>query len=283
MAPRAFAGLRVAPLAGLLVVHLGVAACRTRGSPASVPDGLEWLSIPGPGGSTLTAAVARPPKASAPRPVLVVLHGTHGYAQEYLTLARELAADAGTVVVAACWFAGRRGAGVQSITPIECPGAPPMADSANTPEALAAVEALVDAVRTLPGVRSSQVALLGHSRGGVAALYYALERGSDENSGIRALVLNSTAYPPSLLARAADLRVPTLILHGTADSPARGGSPMTAVARARAFELALRASGKVVRAEYFDGAEHDALFRDPAQRRHSAQAVTAFLRERGLE
>ena len=39
-----------------------------------------------------------------------------------------------------------------------------------TPEALAVVDALVDAARSLPGVRSDRVALLGHSRGAVAAL-----------------------------------------------------------------------------------------------------------------
>lgn len=280
---RATAGLRAAHPAGLFLVALGVAGCGTLVSSTAAPAGIEWLDIPGPAGTTHRAAVARPSTGSTPRPVLVLLHGTHGFAQEYVTLARVIAADAGIVVVAACWFAGRRGAGVASITPIECPSAPPMPDSANSSEAVAVVGGLVDAARTLPGVRSDRVVLLGHSRGGVAALYYALERGRGAAAGVRAVVLNSTAYPPSLLSRAAELEVPALLLHGTADSPVRGGSPMTAVARARAFEAALRGSAKVVRAEYYEGAEHDGLFEDAAQRLHSVQAVTAFLRQQGFE
>src|SRR5262245_54418416 len=50
--------------------------------------GVEWVRVPAPGG-TLTAAVARPPGAG-PFPVLVILHGTHGFAREYVRLAQDL-------------------------------------------------------------------------------------------------------------------------------------------------------------------------------------------------
>jgi alpha-beta hydrolase superfamily lysophospholipase len=125
---------------------------------------------------------------------------------------------------------------------------------------------------------------LGHSRGAVAALYYALERGGAKNER-RALVLNSGAYPPELVARAADLNVPTLILHGTADnlSPEDGGSEMTAVVRAREFEAALLQGKKVVESEYFEGAGHNALFTDGRQRERSIQRVADFLRGQGFE
>jgi dienelactone hydrolase len=256
---------------------------RPTGAPAGADTlaGVEWLRIPGPAGRTLTAAVVRP-AGSGPHPVVVLLHGTHGFAREYLALARELAREAGVVAVPACWFAPGRGAGVAFVAPIDCPDAPSMPDSSNTPEALAIVSALVDAARTLLGVRPDRVVLFGHSRGGVAALYYALERGRVPN-GLRAVVLNATAYPPSLLARAPELQVPTLMLHGTADSPAQGGSPMTTIARARAFEAALRAARKVVDVRYFEGADHNTLFIDANQRTESVRRMTTFLRGLGIE
>lgn len=256
---------------------------------ANTLAGVDWLRIPVPTGGTLSAAVARPAGAG-PHPVLIILHGTHGFAHEYVALARDLAREAGVVAVAACWFAGRRGAGVQFVTPIECPEAPPMPVTGMTPEALAVVGALVDAVRTLPGVQADRVALLGHSRGAVATLYYALERGGTSpqaahavGPALRAVVLNSGAYPPELVARAGELSVPTLLLHGTADSPAEGGSDMTAVGRARAFAAALAAAGRVSEVEYFEGAGHNALVADEAQRARSVRRMVDFLRRHGIE
>jgi dienelactone hydrolase len=221
--------------------------------------------------------------------VLVILHGTHGFGREYVALARDLAREAGVVAVAACWFAGRRGAGIQFVTPIECPEAPPLPVTGATPEALAVVDALLDAARGLPGVRADRVALLGHSRGAVSALFLALERGGrsrgaprDVGPALRAIVLNSGAYPPDLVRRATELGVPTLLLHGTADSPADGGSEMTAVGRARGFAAALAAAGREVEAEYFEGAGHNALLADPAQRAASVRRMADFLRRHGV-
>ena len=155
-----------------------------------------------------------------------------------------------------------------------------------TPEALAAVDALMDAARALHGVRADRVALLGHSRGAVAALHYALERGGATQGRGRRLhtvVVNSGAYPPELVARAGTLNVPALMLHGTADGPAEGGSDMTTVVRARAFETALVEARKVVEVEYFDGARHSALFYDANQRARSVRRVADFLRRHGFE
>jgi len=131
---------------------------------AGTSTGVDWARIALPGGGALSAAVARPVGAG-PHPVLVILHGTHGFAREYVGLARDLAREAGVVAIAACWFAGRRGAGVELVTPIECPEAPPMPSTGMTPEALDVVDAVVNAARALPGVRADRVALLGHSRG----------------------------------------------------------------------------------------------------------------------
>src|SRR5688500_1123782 len=46
-----------------------------------------------------------------------------------------------------------------------------MPSTGMTREALAAVDALVNAASTLPGVRADRVALFGHSRGAVGAVY----------------------------------------------------------------------------------------------------------------
>jgi dienelactone hydrolase len=281
--------LAVTCLAGAAAcaARAGDRASGRRGPSAAAPvgadtlAGVEWLRVPVPAGGTLAAAVARPAGAG-PHPVVVLLHGTHGFASEYVGLAHDLAREAGVVAVTGCWFVGRRGVGTQFVTPIECPEAPPMPVTGLTPEALAVVSALVDAARALPGVRTDRVALFGHSRGGVAALNYALERGRLEN-GLRAVVLNSAAYPPELVSRAAELGVPALMLHGTADSPAQGGSANTAATRARAFEAALLAAGKVVEARYFEGADHNTLFMDAEQRARSVRHMAEFLRRQGFE
>jgi len=247
--------------------------------------GVDWVRVAVPTAGTISAAVARP---AGPRPhsVLIILHGTHGFAREYVALARDLAREAGVVAVAACWFAGRRGAGTQFVTPIDCPEAPPMPSTGMSLEALASVGALVDAARALPGVRADRVGLFGHSRGAVAALYYALERGGASKGAeqrLRAIVLNSGAYPPELVARAAELNVSTLLLQGTADSPVEGGSEMTAVARAREFEAALLEAKKVVEAEYFEAADHNALFTNGDHRAHTIRVVADYLRRQGFE
>lgn len=161
-----------------------------------------------------------------------------------------------------------------------------MPSTGMAPEALAVVDVLVGAARALPGVRPDRVALLGHSRGAVAALHYAIERGSPgrgAGGGLHAVVLNSGAYPPELAARAAALSIPALLLHGTADGPAEGGSEMTTVARARAFEAALVAARKVVEAEYFEDARHSALFYNADQRARSIRRIADFLRREGLK
>lgn len=232
-----------------------------------------------PEGRTHVAAVARP-AAPGSHPVLLILHGTHGFAREYVALARDLARATGAVVVAACWFAGGRGAGTRFVSPIDCPAAPPIPSTGVAPEALAIVAALVDAVRLLPGVRADRVALLGHSRGAVAALNYALARGgaNQRRQVLRAVVLNSGAYPPELVSRAAMLGVPVLVLHGTADSPAGGGSDMTAIERARAFEAELARTSKVHEVEYFEGAGHETLFTNEDHRAKSVRRVAEFMR-----
>jgi len=239
-------------------------------------DSVSWLHVRTDSGVIL-AAVARP-SGTGPFPTLIILHGTHGFAEEYVQLARDMARR-GVLAVAACWFEGHRGAGTKYITPIECAGGPPFVDTPGLERfrlARKSVNALVEAVRALPDVRKNQVALFGHSRGGGAALdYVRVHTGT-----VRAAVLNSTGYSPEVTARASEVDVPILLMHGTADSPAGGGSPFTNVTMARAFEAALRNAGKAVEAVYYEGGGHETIFTSRTQYEDALQRMAAFLRHR---
>jgi dienelactone hydrolase len=278
--------------AGGIILTAALAGCGPRNGTATSPaatssrgdsiapagadgfEGIEWVRVPAPGG-TLTAAVARPP-GKGPFPVFVVLHGTHGFAREYVRLAQDLARNSGVVVVAGCWFAGGQGTGRQFITPIDCPNAPAM--TAHWSDgALASVSSLVAAARELPGVRGDRVALFGHSRGGGAALHYVVEKG-----GVQAAVLNSTGYPPEVADRAVSVDATLLLLHGTADGPADGGSAATSFDNAQKFKDKLEKAGKPVEAKYFEGG-HNGLFTDAAQYTETVRLVADFLRRKLVE
>jgi len=236
---------------------------------------VQWVKIATPGSRAMIAAIARP-GGTGPFPAVLILHGTHGFALEYVQLAQAMARR-GVVGVAACWFAGGRGAGSRFITPIACPNAPPLS-AASSDTAQRTVAALVRAVSHLPGVRADRVALFGHSRGGGAALNYILRSHS-----VRAAVLNSAGYPAAMVERARDIRTPILILHGTADDPADGGSALSNVQMARDFESALRRAGKPVEAKYYEGGRHNGLFASATQRDDEVERAMTFLQRYLLE
>lgn len=88
-------------------------------SAASAPPGCEalavqWVQVATLGVGIMLAAVARP-LGSGPFPSVLLLHGSHGFAQEYVQLAQDLA-DGGLLAMAASWFQGGAGAGVCFIT-----------------------------------------------------------------------------------------------------------------------------------------------------------------------
>ena len=230
---------------------------------------VQWVKVESPGSGAMIAAIARP-SGTGRFPAVLILHGTHGFALEYVHLAQAMARR-GVVGVAACWFAGGRGAGSRFITPIACPDAPPLS-AASSDTAQRAVDALVRAVRDLPGVRAERVALFGHSRGGGAALNYILRSHS-----VRAVVLNSTGYPAEIVERVGSIRTPILILHGTADDPTDGGSALSNVQMARTFESALRRAGKPVEVKYYDGGRHNGLFANATQRDDEVERTITFL------
>jgi carboxymethylenebutenolidase len=243
-------------------------------SVASAPPGTEalmvqWVQIAAPGVGVMLAAVARP-SGAGPFPTVLLLHGSHGFAQEYVRLARDLA-EGGLLAVAACWFQGSGGTGARFITLISCPEAPAI-PTPSSHEAMQTVDALVQAARTLPGARPERIGLFGHSRGGGAALNYMLQGGD-----VQAIVLNSSGYPSGLTDRAAQVKAPILMLHGTADSPDDGGAAVTNVQMARNFEAALRAVGKSVEAVYYEGGRHNDIFTSSTQYRDEMQQILAFL------
>src|SRR5262249_53996217 len=64
--------------------------------------GIRWVQIQVMGTATLSAAVVSP-RGRGPFPAIVILHGSHGFAKEYVDLARSFARS-GFVAVAGCWF-----------------------------------------------------------------------------------------------------------------------------------------------------------------------------------
>lgn len=240
-------------------------------------DSVDYIQIP-TGNGLIRAAIATP-TGPGPFPAVVILHGTHGFAEEYVRLARRIAGK-GMVGIAVCWFAGRRGAGVRFITPIDCPDAPAFVDASAVDRfrvSRQTIDSLVRRLGTLSQVRAGQMVLFGHSLGGGAALDYILTHPGK----VQGAILNSCGYPAEVTKRvAADIQVPILVLHGTADGPADGGggSAITSIDMARQFETALRTAHKSVDVTYYEGKGHNAIFSDSTQFEDTAQRIVSFVR-----
>ena len=239
-------------------------------------DSVTWIQVPVPGG-LLHAAIATP-AGTGPFPAVVILHGTHGFAQQYVQLARRLA-EKGMVGIAACWFAGRRGEGVRFITPIDYPGAPAFVAASEGDRfrlSRQTIDSLIHKVRLLNQVQVKPVVLFGHSLGGGAALDYLLTHPGQ----VQGAILNSTGYPSDVIKRvAAQVQVPLLLLHGTADGPTdgSGGSALTDITVARQFEAALRASHKPIEVNYYQGSGHNSIFIDSTQFEDTARRIASFV------
>jgi dienelactone hydrolase len=240
-------------------------------TPTNAPVGTEtfavkWIRLTVEDLGVMVAAVARP-SGAGPFPVVVLLHGTHGFAPQYVQWAQELARG-GFLTVAGCWFSGGSGTGAKAVAPpIPCPEIPPLKVDAY-PEAVQYIDALVQAARALPDARPDQLALVGHSRGGGEALQYLLAIGH-----VDAVVLHSGGHGQRPVTRAAEFDVPILILHGTADEGVN-----TRVALVREFAAALRRHQKSVEAHYYEGSGHTAFFTNPAQREDALRRMIEFLR-----
>lgn len=230
----------------------------------------KWISVPVPDLGVMRAAVATP-SGPGPFPVVVVLHGTHGFAPQYVEWADDLA-RAGFIAVAPCWFSGGGGSGADRVASlIPCPEIPPLG-AGEYPETVRLVDAVVQAARALPGARRDRLALVGHSRGGGAIQQYLLA-----GRQVNAAVLHSSGYALRPGGRADAFSVPLLIMHGTADGPADGGGPNNRVELAREFEAALRKSNKPVETAYTEGGGHNTFFTSLAQRDAELKRMIEFL------
>jgi dienelactone hydrolase len=229
---------------------------------------VQWIKVAIPNYGTILGAVSKPSSAG-PFPTVIVFHGSHGFAREYVQLAQALSRG-GIYAVAVCWFSGRLGSGIGSITPIDWPGLPTRPEPSSE-ATLLAIDALVEAVSALPDARADRIGLFGHSRGGGIARSYV-----SSFRKVRAAVLHSTGHPVEWSERASEVSAPILILHGTADSPVDGGSAVTAVQNARSFEAALRRFKKPVEAQYYEGGTHNSIFTNPAQFDKEVSEATAF-------
>ena len=146
-------------------------------SPVAPPSGTEglgasWYTIATPEGRTLLVAIydTRPSPDQAV-PAILVLHGTHGFARQYVEIAHDLSEQTGYVVAAGCWFDGvGQDTDTGDVTPIRCLGGPEFAGA--TQQAWSAVRTLTQAVRQYAG-GTTQLGIFGHSRGAEVALQLA--------------------------------------------------------------------------------------------------------------
>ena len=203
-------------------------------APTAAPSGTEglgasWYTVATPEGRTLLLAIydTRPAPDQAV-PAILVLHGTHGFARQYVEIAHDLSEQTGYVVAAGCWFDGvGQDVDTSDVTPIRCPGGPEFAGA--TPNAWSAVRTLTQAVRQYAG-NTPQLGVFGHARGAEVALQLASSP-DPAGSGVQAVVASSGVYSavqrtpdydsPTPLSLAESLSAPVLILHGQADTRAR--------------------------------------------------------------
>src|SRR5262245_53607911 len=108
----------------------GVSIAEAEAPPGTEALAVQWVKVAVPNLGVMLAAVARP-RCSGPFPTVVLLHGTHGFAHEYVRLAQDLTRGGDVLAVAACWFRGSAGSGIRFITPIACPDGPAMSPPAS--------------------------------------------------------------------------------------------------------------------------------------------------------
>lgn len=231
----------------------------------------EWIAVAAPAGKTILANVIRPDGAG-PYPVVVLLHGQSGFSTDFLDLGREIA-DAGNVVLVGCWFAGNYDGASDPDAPtavtlpegIPCPNGPTL-KPVTSAAAVDDVAALIVAAKTLSGVRSDRVGLVGNSRGSIVALL----TDALSTQSIQAIVAIGGA-PPGGPVLASQITAPVLLLQGEADS-------VVPVVNAQSLEAGLIALGRTVESRYYPEHGHGILFDTPLHA-DAVTRTTTFLRQ----
>jgi dienelactone hydrolase len=237
-------------------------------------DSVYWVSISTDSG-VVHAAVAMP-EGTGPFPAIIILHGTHGFAQEYVQLSKRFAAK-GFIGIAACWFAGRKGPDQRFITPIDFVDAPPFLDVGAGRFRLArqTIDSVIEKVVDMTKIQKGRLALMGHARGAGACLDYV----RTHPGRVQALILNSCGYPPEVTEGVAEINVPVLMLHGTADNPS-DGTPFHDIELARRFEEALKEAKKDVEVKYYEASDINGLFTNSSQFDDTVERVSNFLQRK---
>jgi dienelactone hydrolase len=272
-------GLRQTPSVSrsaiVAVVLLACAACSTTHvaerttAPTNVADpDITWSSVDAPGGHHLLLGVIRS-TAPGPHVDILLVTGTEGLNTDYPRFAHELAAR-GFDVAFGCWFVSR--APTSPTDPaIGCADAPQFVGVSDA--AVPDLDALVAGARSVLGDPNT-LALVGFSRGGGVALLRATTGAVDPVVSIAGMVEGTTAWGQlpgevDVVARAAGIVAPVLLLHGEADR-------LVPVSQARHMEAALRANGADVEAKYYPGADHG-LAQIPGVRADLVEQITRFL------
>jgi len=231
----------------------------------------EWIAVVAPNGKTILANVIRP-AGTGPFPVIVLLHGQSGFSTEFLDLGEEIA-GAGNVVLVGCWFAGNYDGTSNPDAPtlvtvpngIPCPNGPTL-KAVTSPAAIDDVAALVVAAKTLSGVRSDRVGLVGNSRGSIVGLLAA----ALSTESMQAVVAIGGA-PPGGTLLASQITESVLLLQGAVDS-------VVPVVNAQSLEAGLIALGRTVASHYYPNHGHGILFDTPLHA-DAVTRTTTFLRQ----
>lgn len=229
--------------------------------------GAEWIAVPNDQGKVMLAGIFRP-SGAGPFLSVLVIHGTEGFRSTHdLQFAKDLAAK-GFLTAAACYYTGNWqftsfSAPPQPVTlpdGITCPNAPDPQFQGSSSGAWPNIAVLVRALRTVPGVRADRIALFGHSRGSAGVIY-----SSATGVGVQGLIA-AAGYPQQYLGGVA---APVLMVQGTNDQ-------IVPLQTAKDAENALRAAGKTVEAQYYEGGSHNVAY-DAPYHDQVIQRASAFL------
>jgi dienelactone hydrolase len=253
---------RVSAIAAVLGLSLVAASCsalpvtaftRTT-APRNTTDtaGVEWYAAPSAGREVRIAVVRA--EGDGPHPAILILPGSDGLQDDYIRLAREFAAR-GFDTAAGCWFAYPD---ANDALRTDCAQGPTFDGVSEA--SVGSVEALVSATLQATGASSDQLAIVGFSRGGGAALLRAARTGAtnpiiDIAGMVTGEVQGFGAPLPTdvnVVASAAAITAPTLAFHGLQDS-------IIVPSQSLLLTTALRNAGTSVSVHWYPGYNHDLL------------------------